>query len=58
MIRLLNPRVKDPAIVAGIQVNKFYLDGEHPFKSYANNIFQVCTKILSIYKFGKTLQLG
>lgn len=39
---------KDIAITNGLEVDKFYLDGEHPFKSFGNDIFTKIRKDLNI----------
>lgn len=40
MERIMNPRTKDPAITPGLNVLKFYIDGEHTFKAFGVDIFQ------------------
>jgi len=40
MERFMNPRRKDPAITPGLNVLKFYIEGEHTFKAFGSDIFK------------------
>lgn len=48
MHRVMNMRRKDAAVIDGLEVNKFYLDGEHTFKEFGGNIFRELRRLEGI----------
>ena len=41
-------RMKDPAVTEGLEVLEFYLEKEHPFKSFAPQMFKQMREIEGI----------